>query len=166
MRFNAPPISHTRLSRFARWAGLWLTWFAAFLDAAAAFAPLSAPAERIAWRWLDQVERLIVSVAALRAVARVRVLRKRHGFSGCGRLCTRGFWRAIVGARLRRKFRSSDMRVSIASLRMGVDALAARILKRLPRGFTRRRPILARREARAPAPAAHAFAPLAAADTS
>ena len=41
------------------WMLLWLTWFAAFLQQARAFAPFSAQATAIAHQWLDRIERLM-----------------------------------------------------------------------------------------------------------
>ena len=48
---------------------------------------------------------------------------------------------------LRRALRPKDLRQRIEALTQSIDALVARLLKRLPRGLTRRRPIKARREA-------------------
>ena len=58
--------------------------------------------------------------------------------------------RAVVGSALRRSLRSKDLRERIERLTQSVDALVTRLLRRLPRGLTRRRPIEARREMRAP----------------
>jgi phosphate uptake regulator len=63
---------------------------------------------------------------------------------------------------LRRSLRSKDLRQRIERLRQDINALVTRLLDRLPRGLTRRRPIKARRErnqfmiVRELAPRAHA----------
>jgi hypothetical protein len=165
MRFAAEPISDLRLQRFHRWALLWLTWFAGFLDAAAAFAPLSKHAERIGHLWLDRIERVILAIVMLRAAPRVRALRTKRPFA-LHRLKQSALARAVIGAKLRRVLRPKGLRQRCDALRrISISALVARILKRLPRGLTRRRPILARPEACiAQAPSA-LFAPLRA-DTS
>ena len=164
MRFVAEPITQHRLQRFHRWAMLWLTWFAAFLDAASGFAPLAPQAQRIAHAWLNRIEHVIVSIVMLRAAPRVRTIRaRRHGTapnrSGVS------LRRAVIGSAMRRALRPKDLRRRIAALTQNLDALIARLLKRLPRGLTRRSPIVARPEAR---PTLARIAPLAAAraDTS
>src|SRR5690348_9470731 len=101
MRFVAQPISHLRLQRFHRWALLWLTWFAAFLDAAGATAPLAKQAESIGHLWLNRIERVLVSIVMLRAVVRVRAIpnpraRAQH------RLIQSALSRAVIGAKMRR----------------------------------------------------------------
>jgi hypothetical protein len=48
--------------------------------------------------------------------------------------------RAIIGSALRRALRPKDLRQRIAALTQSIDPLVARLLKRLPRGLTRRRP--------------------------
>jgi hypothetical protein len=138
MRFNAPPISEHRLNRHHRWMLLWLTWFAAFLGEARAFAPFSAEATAIARRWLDRIERLLVSIILLRAAPRVRGnIPSKH--SPRRRIETH-MRRAIIGSAMRRNLRSKNLNQRIAALSRDVDALVARLLKRLPRGLTRRRP--------------------------
>jgi hypothetical protein len=146
MRFNAPPISEHRLNRYHRWMLLWLTWFAAFLNEARAFAPFSAQATRIAHQWLDRIERLLVNIVLLRAAPRVR-LNNTPKHSPRRRIGTH-MRRAIIGSAMRRALRSKDLNQRIAALSQNVGALVARLLKRLPRGLTRRRPHHARPEAR------------------
>src|SRR6185503_14692828 len=104
MRFVAEPISDLRLQRFHRWAMLWLKWFAAFLDAAGAFAPMSKQVEQIGHAWLDRVERVILAIVMLRAAPRVRGIAGRRPFAEhC--LKQRGLSRAVVGAAMRRLLR-------------------------------------------------------------
>jgi hypothetical protein len=146
MRFVAEPISDLRLKRFHRWAMLWLKWFVAFLDAAGALAPLSSEAQCIGHLWLDGVERIVLSIVMLRAAPRVRPCNKRRGVSE-RRLNEFALRRAIIGSALRRSLRPKDLRQRIEALTQSTDALVARLLRRLPRGLTRRRPIKARREA-------------------
>jgi hypothetical protein len=146
MRFNAPPISEHRIHRRHRWMLLWLAWFAAFLKQARAFAPFSAQAEAIAHQCLNRIERLVVSIIMLRAAPRVRFITSlRH--SSHRRVETH-MRRAIIGSALRRALRSKDLNQRIAALSQEVGALVARLLKRLPRGLTRRRPHHARPEPR------------------
>jgi hypothetical protein len=147
MRFNAPPISEHRLHRHHRWMLLWLSWFAAFLREARAFAPFSAQAEAIAHHWLNRIERLLISIVMLRAAQQVRFIASpRH--SSRRRIETH-MRRAIIGSAIRRALRSKDLNQRIAALSQNVDALVTRLLKRLPRGLTRRRPHHARPEPRA-----------------
>jgi hypothetical protein len=150
MHFIAQPISHQRLQRFHRWAMLWLKWFAAFLDAAAGAAPLSQQAQAIGHRWLDGVERLIVDIVILRAARRVRPCNKPCEFSEHRQKQT-GFRRAVIGSAMRRALRPKDLRRRIEALSQSIEALVERVLRRLPCGLTRRRPIAPRREQRAPA---------------
>jgi hypothetical protein len=140
MRFVAEPISDLRLTRFHRWAMLWLKWFVAFLDAAGALAPISTQAERIGHRWLDRIERVIFAIVMLRAVRHVRCIKSRRPFA-LHRLARSGLSRAVIGSALRRALRPKDLRGRIEALKQSLDVLIARLLKRLPRGLTRRRPI-------------------------
>jgi hypothetical protein len=146
MRFNAPPISEHRLHRYHRWMLLWLSWFAAFLEQARAFAPFPAQAIAIAHRWLDPIERLLINIVTLRAAPHVRGnIPARH--SPRRRNDTQ-MLRAIIGSAMRRALRSKDLNQRIAALSLDVDVLVARLLKRLPCGLTRRRPHHARPEPR------------------
>jgi hypothetical protein len=71
-----------------------------------------------------------------------------------------------MGSRLRRMLRSRDLHQRIAGLRREIGELVARVLKRLPRGLTRRRPIRARPEQRCVAALGMSPAPMPWADTS
>ena len=138
MRFNAPPISEHRLQRAQRWMLLWLKWFAAFLREARAFAPFSDQATVITHQWLNCIERLLVSIVMLRAAPYLRAMNPtKH--SARRRIDTH-LRRAIIGSAIRRALRSKDLNRRIAALSQDVGALVARLLKRLPRGLTRRRP--------------------------
>jgi hypothetical protein len=151
MRFNVPPISEHRLDRYHRWMLLWLTWFAAFLREARTFAPFSAQAEAIAHQWLDRIERLLITIILLRAAPRVRGnIPPKHSVR---RRVETHMRRAIIGSAMRRALRSKDLHKRIAALSQDVDALVARLLKRLPRGLTRRRPHHTRAEPRSVASA-------------
>jgi hypothetical protein len=147
MRFVAEPISDLRLQRFHRWAMLWLKWFAAFLDAVDAFAPLSKQVEEIGHLWLDRIERIILAIVMLRAAPRVRSIRPHRPFA-LHRLKQSALTRAVIGAAMRRSLRPKSLRQRIDALRQNIDALVARLLKRLPRGLTRRRPIITRPDLR------------------
>ena len=125
---------------------LWLTWFAAVLQQARAFAPFSAQAESIAHRWLDGIERLLTAIVMLRAAPHVRPIRApKHATRR--RIETHNR-RAIIGSAMRRSLRSKHLHQRIAALRQNVGALVARLVKRLPRGLTRRQPHHARPEPR------------------
>jgi hypothetical protein len=147
MRFVAEPISDLRLQRFHRWAMLWLNWFAVFLSAAGAFAPLSRQAQGIGHGWLDRIERIVMAIVMLRAVRHVRRVNPRKGVAEHRRKDS-ALARAVVGSTLRRSLRSKDVCERIERLTQSIDALVARLLRRLPRGLTRRCPIIARREMR------------------
>ncbi|MBL8536648.1 MAG: hypothetical protein JNM59_04525 [Hyphomonadaceae bacterium] len=143
MRFAAP-LRPYRLARLHRGAMLWLSGFLAFVARVEMFAPLSRQAATIAHRWLDDIERLVVDIALMRGVPRLRHnVRRMHA----RRRPEVGFMRAVLGAKLRRRFRSRDVRQRIDALREGADVLMARLLRRLPCGLTRRRPIPTRKQA-------------------
>lgn len=165
MHFKRPSISIHRLQRLHRWAMLWLTWFAAFLETAASLAPLSREAEHVAHLWLDRIAWLIVSIVMIRAAPRVRGVNPRQVASPHRRVET-SLSRAIVGTRAWRELHSKHLLQRIAALRQNIDVLVARVLRRIPCGLTRRRPILPRPEARR-ADAHYALvAPVPCADTS
>jgi hypothetical protein len=124
---------------------LWLRWFAAFLNAATIFAPLSAHAKSIAHVWLDSIERLIVNIAIRRSEPHVRLLAPRT-HAGLHPRKSAGIARAVMGARLRRLLRSTDVRARIEKLMVRIDELVRDLLRHAPRGLTRRRPIRTRRE--------------------
>ena len=165
MHFTRPTISTQRLQRFHRWALLWLTWFAAFLDAAAAYSPLSRQAKTLAHAYLDQIQRLIVVMVMIRAAAHVRQPARRQTFSEHQRK-ERGFERALLGVKLWRDLRHRDLRQRIAALRQDMYTLVKHVLRRAPRGLTRRRPIRARPDLRAADPRETILAPARSADTS
>ncbi|MBX3430054.1 MAG: hypothetical protein KF779_10795 [Hyphomonadaceae bacterium] len=146
MRLNVPPISELRLQRYHRWILLWLAWFAAFLTQAGAVAPLSRQAAKIAHQWLDGIERNLIELILIRAARQVRTIPTlKHT---AHRRRETHLARAIVGAAMRRALRPRDLRRRIAALSQPIAPLAARILRRIPRGLTRRRPIGARPEPR------------------
>jgi hypothetical protein len=145
MRFNAPPITEHRLQRYQRRVLLWLKWFAAFLREARAFAPFSDQAATIAHQWLDRIERILTSMVMLRAAPYMR-FNNTPKHSARRRVETH-MRRAIIGSAMRHALRSKDLTQRIAALSQDIDALVARLLERLPRGLTRRRPHRTRREA-------------------
>ncbi|MFZ2031425.1 MAG: hypothetical protein WAU68_14020 [Vitreimonas sp.] len=140
MKFTRPPVSNQRLQRYHRWALLWLQWFAAFLDAAAAYNPLSRQAEALALAWLAKFERLITNIIMLKAAERVR-FRPRGGGRAQYPLKERALRRAVLGVKLRRALRRHDARERAAALRQDIAPLIAALVRRLPRGLTRRRPV-------------------------
>jgi hypothetical protein len=165
MRFVAEPFSDLRLRRFHRWAMLWLKWFVRFLDEAGALAPIPKQAETIGHRWLDSIERIIVSIVLMRAAPHVRRVNPRKGVSQHRRNDT-ALRRAVIGSNLRRALRPKNLRQRVEGLTLSVDALVARVLRRLPRGLTRRRPILAAPDAYVVDPLGAFLASTLAADTS
>jgi hypothetical protein len=165
MRFVAEPISQHRLSRFHCWVMLWLAWVAAFLEAAGASAPVSKQAQTIGHTWLDSIERIIVSIVMLRAVRHIRRVLPRKGVAPHRRNDS-SLHRAVIGSAMRRALRSSDIRKRIEALTQNLDGLVARLLKRLPCGLTRRRPIIACPEAREREAPSVECAPALAVDTS
>ena len=140
MKFTRPPVSHQRLQRYHRWALLWLQWFAAFLEAAAAYNPLSRQAEALAHAWLDKFERLITNIIMLKAAERVRFRPPGRGRAQHP-LKERALRRAVMGVKLRRALRRHDVRERAAALRQDIAPLIAALVRRLPRGLTRRRPV-------------------------
>ncbi|MFZ2030902.1 MAG: hypothetical protein WAU68_11375 [Vitreimonas sp.] len=165
MRFVAEPISDLRLQRFHRWAMLWLKWLVSFLDGAGAFAPISEQAGAIGHRWLDDIERIILNIVMLRAAPSVRRNQPHKGVSR-RRRNDAAVRRAIVGSHLRRALRRKNLHQRIEALSQSVAALVARLLRRLPHGLTRRRPIVAAPELRAADARTSLFGPARAADTS
>lgn len=139
MKFTRPPITTQRLQRYHRWALLWLTWFAAFLEAASAYNPLSRQAEALAHAWLDKFERLITNIIMLKAAERVRFLppSRRHAKHT---IKQRALRRAVLGVKLRRALRRHDVRERALALRQDIAPLITALARRLPRGLTRRAP--------------------------
>jgi hypothetical protein len=125
---------------------LWLKWFVAFLDEAGGFAPISKQAETVGHRWLDSIERIILNIAMLRAAPHVGRCNRRKGMNERP-LKEIALRRAVIGSALRRSLRPKDLRKRIDALTQSTHALVARLVRRLPRGLSRRRPIKARREA-------------------
>ncbi|MFT3729357.1 MAG: hypothetical protein QM759_16150 [Terricaulis sp.] len=140
-------MSAHKLQRLHRWILLWLRWFAAFLDAAEAFAPFTEVVVELAHRRLDHIQRGLFSIVVLRAHARHRrrLLRPRHSPYRCNETHLR---RAILGSAFRRRFRVRDLRARIEALSQDIDVLVNRLLRRLPCGLTRRRAIMPCPEAR------------------
>ena len=124
---------------------LWLVWFVAFLDGASAFAPITKQVEEIGHRWLDRIERIVMAIVMLCAVRHVRRVTPPRGVAQLHRNDS-ALARAVVGSALRRALRSRDLRQRIARLGQDLDTLIARLLRRLPRGLTRRRRIKPRRK--------------------
>lgn len=146
MRLNAQPISELRLQRHHRWMVLWLKWFASFLAAAGAIAPLSRQAIEIAHHWLDKAEGLLFDIILIRAARHVRALPTlKHS---AYRRTETHLRRAIIGSAIRRAVRSRRLDQRIAALSQDVQALVTRLLERVPHGLTRRRAIRARSELR------------------
>ncbi len=138
MQTLKPRFSPLRLTRLHRWAMLWLTWFAAFLDGVAAHGRMSRDIEAAAHLLLDRAERLLVSLAIIEAAPRVRTIAPlKHSPRARKR---RGWRRALLGSRLRRRLRPRALKARIEALRIALATLVGQILRRLPRGFTRRRP--------------------------
>lgn len=121
---------------------LWLKWFAAFLVQAGALAPFSRQATQIAHQWLDCIERILVGIVLVRAAKRARTIPGlKHSTH---RRTETHMSRAIIGSAMRRALRPKRLDQRIAALSQDVLGLVARLLKRLPRGLTRRRPIRTR----------------------
>lgn len=147
MRLSVPPISELRLRRYHRWMLLWLKWLAAFLAETGAFAPLSRQVEQIAHQWLDKIERLLIDIVLIRAAPHVRTIPALKHSPHCRD--ETHMRRAIIGSAMRRALRSNRLDQRIAALSQDVQALVARLLKRLPRGLTRRRVVRTRPQVRA-----------------
>ncbi|MFT3729174.1 MAG: hypothetical protein QM759_15230 [Terricaulis sp.] len=166
MRFDAPLISNHKLRRRHRWILLWLTWFASFLTAAEDFAPLSAQAIKIAHNWLDCIERRFLSIVIFRAAFELRRIRPGRLGARCTRVPRAGVRRAYLGSVVRRAVRAKDLRERIVRLSQDANKLAAHIVRRLRRGLTRIRPIVARPDARCADARPRLPLPAARADTS
>jgi hypothetical protein len=154
-----------RLKRFHRWAMSWLKDLAALLDSTAILAPLAKSVERIGHAFLDDIEHFVLVLVMLRATPYVRRAPARKRLVDDGRKL-RGIARALMGSRIRRQLRPKDLRARIEALSQDIDVLTARLLRRLPCGFTRRRPIQARREQGFAAPPCITLVAPACADTS
>jgi hypothetical protein len=166
VHFIRPIFANRRLERFHRWALLWLTWLAAVLDNAATYAPLSQQVKSLTHAYLDQIARVIVSIVMIRASYQVRQLPPKHWSEHAHACKVTSLRRAVMGVKLWRELRQGDVRQPIAALRQDMDTLTARVVRRLPRGLTRRRPIHTRPELRATALLGVFLTPPLAADTS
>lgn len=92
---------------------------------------------------------MLADIILIRAAAHLRPTPTRKGVAEHVRR-EHGLLRAALGGTLRRALRSRDLRARVAALRQDITPLVARIVRRAPRGLTRRRPILptwARRDA-------------------
>jgi hypothetical protein len=139
VHFTTALITRHRSSRLHRWAMLWLAWFAEFLEAACAYAPLSKQAHAIAHTWLDAIERRIFLIILARAAPHVRTAPRRSY-----RLHRAGIRRALMGARLRRALRSKDLWTRALKLTQDIGALVTLHRRRIARGLTRLMAKLAR----------------------
>lgn len=129
-----PSISHHRLSRLALWAGLWLARLAALLFGGAYEAPMI---DRITQRF----SRIVRGIIFLRvAMAMPRLRQQRRPWPLRTLVAER---RAVFGSAVRRALRGRTLAERIAKLRevmTNIDAVCARLLRRLRRGLSRRRP--------------------------
>lgn len=101
----------------------------------------------------------------LRAAPRVRRVNPRKGVSQHRRNDT-ALRRAIIGSAMRRALRPKNLSQRIEALTQSICGLVERLLKRLPRGLTRRRAILAAPDACVVDPLSAVLTSTLAADTS
>jgi hypothetical protein len=149
------PVTPLRLARLTAWARLMLAFVAQVADIPA-FAPFDD-------YHLFRLRRMVAELVVIRAARRLLHLRRRKLPAST----PPGHMRAVIGASLRRRLRARGVGARIACLREAfacIDALAARLARRLARGLTRRRPILPRASADA-SPHAAVLAPPFCADT-
>jgi hypothetical protein len=158
MRFAAPapsPISDHRLARLVTWARLWLEWLlGCIVEAFGERGLLGRDVERAMRRWLKEMAQTIACLLYLRVASAL----KKHNPSRAKRLrnTLRGFklhtlprnsdLRLVIGSSLRRALRGGDARALLAKLLRIIrdpSALCAKLAKRLARGFTRTRRLIA-----------------------
>lgn len=150
-----PPISPHRLARLTRWMRLWLKWFAW------AFFTCFPPNMPRTWRasaeaQLDIVTKTVRDIVFLHACARMPPL-KFHAVHRYGRYKRRGERRAIIGSALRKAVRGKGFRARIAAIiavMEDIERHIVRLARRLRKGLTRMRVIVAQRGAAMPCPAA------------
>lgn len=172
MRSAALIISSHRCARFETLARLSLLWIAGRLIAwFGLFAKLSPAAEREMGACLDPIARLVGGLICMRVVApwrRPARTHRPHALAARRMRPRTSALRAILGLGLRRRFMRGPVSARVAALfdaLAHMDDYAAACARRVPRGLTRVRPILARRAASAPLADAPFFA-RAGADTS
>jgi len=135
MHIAKPRITSHQRQRLVLWLLAMLAWLASVLDGAL-------PDERRARQRqtpLDGLARLVKQLVLLRAMERSRLPRTRKAKPRAGDLPTH-LRRRAFGSRLRRILRSPDRRTRVAALMhalRSLDALAARLAKRLACGLTR-----------------------------
>jgi hypothetical protein len=138
------PISHLRRVRLIAWARLWLVG----LSACGAWWD---DFERAIDAHLDKISQMIVALIILRVAPYWRG-RRRIVRPAASPLQTRAFAggarRAFIGARLRRALRGRSIGARISALLGALRELEAHTsdaIRRMARGFTRRRPLHAAR---------------------
>lgn len=130
-----PLLSNHRLARFTTWARLWLAWMAGALFQFAQ-GPLKDAARRNIADMAKIVECLILIGAAKRLPERRRIVGgppRKRGWSPI---------RTVLGSRLHRRLRGRDLGKRVASLIeivRDMDRVIAQAVRRIRRGFTRRR---------------------------
>ncbi|MBI1186420.1 MAG: hypothetical protein GC206_03690 [Alphaproteobacteria bacterium] len=143
---SAPP-TPARITRLALWAQLWLAWLVQALPLIGGVLEADAAVRALVQRRLSVIEQAILGVVAWRAIHahgsfKMRPLAMRlHDRRNGARLQRRGrrIARILYGP-IRRDVRRPALGLAarIAALRAvhtRIDALAARLLKRLKRGF-------------------------------
>lgn len=129
-----PPISEHRLSRLTLWAGLWLARLAALL-----LGEGRVPA--VIEQGVARFSRIVRGVIMLRVAAAMPPLRQMRRPWPLRTLTAQR--RAVFGSAVRRILRARTLAERIAKLRAfaaNIDAICERLLRRLQRGLTRRRP--------------------------
>jgi hypothetical protein len=144
-------ISSHRLVRLIAWARLALAWAAMMLFSEDAPRPTRRRIRRYGLLSLDRLERLVRNLVLIRAaqLARRPARRCTFAFAPAGfrrRRRTRQLLRAVAGSRLRRALRDRDPAKRMARLVQAladIETLARRIVRRLPKGLTRVRALVA-----------------------
>ncbi|MEJ0058137.1 MAG: hypothetical protein WDM79_00365 [Terricaulis sp.] len=158
MRFVAPapsPISDHRLARLITWARLWLEWLlGCIVQAFGERGLLPRDAEHAVRRWLKEMAHTIACLIYLRVSSALKPYKSSSAKRP--RNTPRGFalhtmprnsdLRVVMGSALRRALRGGDARALLAKLLRIIrdqSVLCAKLAKRLARGFTRTRRLVA-----------------------
>ena len=155
-------LAEHRRARITTWARLMLAWIGMMLFAPEPPRAKNGQLRRLIRRRYPQLSlapmaRLVAHLIFMRALAMLRVRRRPRvrDFTGAGfrrRLNPRHVLRAAIGSRVRAGLRHPDLRTRFARIVAAfneVDAIAARLVRRLRRGLMRRTAIVAVRPPRA-----------------
>lgn len=138
MRVQTVPITPQRFARLLLGAWLWLLKYALFLCVAQTAEPWRRKAQR------GVRDLILLRAATLMAKRRPRARYRPTPPPDFARAPSPNILRAVCGAYVRKRLRARSPGAAVAAIMAAlqdIEALARRIVRRLPRGLTRIRPL-------------------------